>query len=71
MLTRILSESTGLPEATFTDDFDLRDCAELDSLTTLEMFMQIEDAYGVNTRNGPNLRTVGELRSWLEGRDND
>ena len=68
MLERILAERLNISEESINDDLNIMEDLGADSLTVVEIVMDIENEYDVSIpdEDAEELQTVGQLREWLD-----
>jgi len=68
MLERILAERLNISEESINDDLNIMEDLGADSLSIVEIVMDIENEYDVSIpdEDAEELQTVGQLREWLD-----
>ena len=68
MLERILAERLNISEESINDDLNIIEDLGADSLSVVEIVMDIENEYDVSIpdEDAEELQTVGQLREWLD-----
>ena len=68
MLEKILSERLNVNISTITDESHIVDDLGADSLSVVEVIMDIESQFGVEIpdEDAENLFTVAEIKQWIE-----
>jgi|TARA_R100000081_G_C4720039_1_gene117534 acyl carrier protein len=68
MLERILAERLNISEESINDDLNIMEDLGADSLSVVEIVMDIENEYDVSIpdEDAEELQTVGQLREWLD-----
>lgn len=68
MLEKILAERLNISEESINDDLNIMEDLGADSLSVVEIVMDIENEYDVSIpdEDAEELQTVGQLREWLD-----
>jgi len=68
MLEKILSERLNVDVSTITNESHIVDDLGADSLSVVEVIMDIESQFGVEIpdEDAENLFTVAEIKQWIE-----
>ena len=68
MLEKILAERLNISEESINDDLNIMEDLGADSLSVIEIVMDIENEYDVSIpdEDAEELQTVGQLREWLD-----
>jgi len=68
MLERLIAERLNIDEASINDDSNFVEDLGADSLSVVEIVMDIENEYDVSIpdEDAEQLHTMGQLKEWLE-----
>ncbi|MDC0357763.1 phosphopantetheine-binding protein [Oligoflexia bacterium] len=68
VITEILCKELGLEKKEIAPEDVLMEYTEMDSLTKVEVLMEVEDAFGLSIpdEDAEGIKTVGELVSYVE-----
>ena len=68
MLEKLLAERLNIDEASINDDSNFVEDLGADSLSVVEIVMDVENEYDVSIpdEDAEELHTVGQLKEWLE-----
>ena len=68
MLEKIISERLNIDVSTITDESHIVDDLNADSLSVVEVIMDIESSYDIEMpdEDAENLFTVAEIKQWIE-----
>ena len=68
MLEKILAERLNISEESINDDLNIMEDLGADSLSVVEIVMDIENEYDVSIpdEDAEELQTVGQLKEWLD-----
>lgn len=65
----MITDLNGAEPETLTQDMALTDL-NLDSLDIAELLMNIEDEFGISVEDKENLKTIGDVVSFIEQKSN-